>query len=212
MQDLHIKPNPKDLTSTPEITATRLAYTAAVDTRPSPSTSPSQPSTPPKPLRASQSSPHPPTASPLPPTPTEPGPTTLCYTHPYLLAALPDNTLVLHLVTSTSASLTLSPGIRLWGHTSGISDAEITSRGKAVSVSERGDEMRVWELEGGRGGGGGVGTGSGRSVEIRAGGKGEGGGEEWEERRGWVGFDDEMVIVLKEGKGGRESLMVYDFT
>ena len=35
---------------------------------------------------------------------------------------------------------------------------------------------------------------------------------QWDERRNWVGFDDEMVIVLKESKGGRESLMVYDFT
>ncbi|KAB5547127.1 F-box domain-containing protein [Coniochaeta sp. 2T2.1] len=201
MQDLHIKPNLTSPSSAPEITATKLAYTAAVD---SPSSS-SSVSTPPRPLRASLLSP---SSSPSPSVPaqTEPGPTTLCYTHPYLLAALPDNTLVLHLVTSTSSTLTLDPGIRLWGHTSGISDAEITSRGKAVSVSERGDEMRVWELEGGSR----PGVGSGRSVEIKAERKEE---EEdhWEERKNWVGFDDEMVIVLKE-RGGRESLLVYDFT
>ncbi|KAJ9160556.1 F-box only protein 15 [Coniochaeta hoffmannii] len=194
MQDLHIKPNPKDSASTREISATKLAYTAAVD---------SGTSAPPSLLSPSSS----PSSSPSPTA--EPGPTTLCYTHPYLLAALPDNTLVLHLVTSTSSALTLSPGIRLWGHTSGISDAEITSRGKAVSVSERGDEMRVWELEGG------ARPGSGRSVEIRAEG-GEAAEEEeedkWEERKNWVGFDDEMVIVLKEGRSGRESLLVYDFT
>lgn len=211
MQDLHIKPNPKEPASAPEITATKLAYTAAVDS--GISTPPlSQFTTPPRSLRASLLSLSSPSPSPSPGVgiPTEPGPTTLCYTHPYLLAALPDNTLVLHLVTSTSSTLTLSPGIRLWGHTSGISDAEITSRGKAVSVSERGDEMRVWELEGGSR------PGSGRSVEIRA---KEGAGEEveededkWEERKNWVGFDDEMVIVLKEGRGGRESLLVYDFT
>jgi hypothetical protein len=35
---------------------------------------------------------------------------------------------------------------------------------------------------------------------------------EWEDRRNWVGFDDEMVIVLKEARDGRKSLMVYDFT
>lgn len=138
-------------------------------------------------------------------------PTSLCYTHPYLLATLPDNTLLLHLCTSTSSTLKISPGIRLWGHTSGISDAEITARGKAVSVSSRGQEMRVWELEGRT-------TTSGwrsRSVEVRpgAGARGDGGAvDHWEERRNWVGFDDEMVIVLKEDKGGRESLLVYDFT
>ncbi len=135
----------------------------------------------------------------------EPGPTTLSYTHPYLLASLPDNTLVLWLCTSNASSLTISPGIRLWGHTSGISDAEITSRGKAVSVSKLGEEMRVWELEGRS-----TNRFGGMSVEIRP---DQLAGKEisWDERRNWVGFDDEMVIVLKE-KGGRESLMVYDFT
>lgn len=138
------------------------------------------------------------------------GPMALCYTHPYLLATLPDNTLILYLCTTDASSLTLSRGIRLWGHTSGIGDAEITSRGKAVSVSCRGDELRVWELEGRTGG---------RSVEIRAsGGSGDGSAQEtegegvWDDRRSWVGFDDEMVIVLKEAKSGRESLMVYDFS
>lgn len=153
------------------------------------------------------------------------GPTTLCYSHPYLLATLPDNTLILHLCTSTASALSISPGIRLWGHTSGISDAEITARGKAVSVSSRGDEMRVWELEGRPSGV------RSRSVEVRAAASpspvpassavaaaaGEGGDDgplvgDWEERRNWVGFDDEMVIVLKEARGGRESLLVYDFT
>lgn len=152
------------------------------------------------------------------------GPTTLCYSHPYLLATLPDNTLILHLCTSTASALSISPGIRLWGHTSGISDAEITARGKAVSVSSRGDEMRVWELEGRPSGV------RSRSVEVRAAASpspvpassavaaaGDGGDDgplvgDWEERRNWVGFDDEMVIVLKEARGGRESLLVYDFT
>ncbi|KAF5021085.1 hypothetical protein F66182_6874 [Fusarium sp. NRRL 66182] len=138
--------------------------------------------------------------------------TTLCYSHPYLLATLPDNTLVLYLCTSTATSLKLSPGIRLWGHTSGISDAEITPRGKAVSISMRGDEIRVWELEGRVGG---------SSIEVRpttrqptddADSSTPVPRAEWEDRRNWVGFDDEMVIVLKEARDGRESLMVYDFT
>ncbi|KAH6973197.1 hypothetical protein BKA56DRAFT_492821 [Ilyonectria sp. MPI-CAGE-AT-0026] len=148
---------------------------------------------------------------------TGPGLTTLCYSHPYLLATLPDNTLVLHLCTSTATSLSLSPGIRLWGHTSGISDAEITPRGKAVSISTRGDEIRVWELEGRVGG---------SSIEVRPRQPADDADDmqdtkaqtlgldlaEWEDRRNWVGFDDEMVIVLKEARDGRESLMVYDFT
>lgn len=139
------------------------------------------------------------------------GPTSLAYAHPYLLSALPDNTLVLHLVhgtasslrvvspgawplaasalavapraagpggkstTSTTAAVTLASagpqgaggrptsllapragpirdgsggqGLRLWGHTSGVSGAEVTSRGRAVSVSRLGGEVRVWELE-----------------------------------------------------------------
>jgi hypothetical protein len=137
---------------------------------------------------------------------------TLCYSHPYLLATLPDNTLVLYLCTSTTKSFSLSSGIRLWGHTSGISDAEITPRGKAVSISTRGDEIRVWELEGRVGG---------SSIEVRPTTRqpADGTGSpttvpraEWEDRRNWVGFDDEMVIVLKETRDGRESLMVYDFT
>lgn len=136
----------------------------------------------------------------------EGGPTTLCYTHPYLLATMPDNTLILHLCTSTASTLAISSGIRLWGHTSGISDAEITARGKAVSVSRRGEEMRVWELEGRPT------AERGRSVAIRASTSDDSAVYDWDERRNWVGFDDEMVIVLKEARGGRESLLVYDFT
>ncbi|KAH6630030.1 hypothetical protein B0J18DRAFT_443018 [Chaetomium sp. MPI-SDFR-AT-0129] len=242
LQDLHIHQPATGIQSTPEITSTRIAYTTPVETvgpsRPplSPPATPHRkphnnhsgsagwPSTP-SATTATSSSPIDLNAAAV-----EPGPTTLCYTHPYLLATLPDNTLVLHMCTSTASSLTIADGIRLWGHTSGISDAEITARGKAVSVSSRGEEMRVWELEGrsaasAAGAGGGVGGASSRSVEIRprqtreeekeGGGLGLGLGDparDWDERRNWVGFDDEMVIVLKERRGARESLMVYDFT
>lgn len=156
------------------------------------------------------------------------GPINLCYTHPYVLVTLPDNTLLLYVCTSTASSLTISPGRVLWGHTSGISDAEITARGKAVSVSSRGEEIRVWELEGQR---------RGKGIEVRPttssaaaqsadeddeegdeeqrgvweSARGELAGFDLDERRNWVGFDDEMVIVLKECRG-RESLLVYDFT
>lgn len=113
----------------------------------------------------------------------------------------------------------LTQGTKLWGHTSSVESAEITSRGKAVSVSTRGNELRVWSLEGGFSGSrrGGLRE---RSIQIRKAGKdGEGeetGGMEWGEsgmtRRHWVGFDDEVVIVLKEDAGGEQALVVYDFT
>ncbi|KAJ8069060.1 hypothetical protein OCU04_002731 [Sclerotinia nivalis] len=139
-------------------------------------------------------------------------PTTLSYAHPYILATHPDNTLSLYLCTSTHTSLTLSPPQKLFGHTSSISFASITSRGKAVSVSERGGELRVWELEPGmfkRGGGAGedrsVRVGEGRESRAVRGGVEEIGQKRNDGRRKgkdlekklWVGFDEEMVIVLK---------------
>ncbi|ROV98762.1 hypothetical protein VMCG_06722 [Cytospora schulzeri] len=226
IQDLHIMPS-QPANCAPSIT-TRLAYTTPITFSGLHSVTSSEalgrriPLSPPQVL---------PTSIPFnnafqPPLPINPeqrdreGPTTLCYSHPYLLATLPDNTLILHLCTSTSTTLSVSPGLRLWGHTSGISDAEITARGKAVSVSSRGEEMRVWELEGRSNGV------RSRSIEIRPKMGADLGTTEnekaaqgatkevvdWKERRNWVGFDDEMVIVLKEARGGRESLLVYDFT
>ncbi|KAI2619758.1 hypothetical protein GGS26DRAFT_584450 [Hypomontagnella submonticulosa] len=206
IQDLHLRPSTSSTKPTPDITATRLAYTIPV--RSNPSHIPSPPTSPSHHIQSSSLSHQ--RSEML------DGPINLCYTHPYLLATLPDNTLILYLCTSTASFLSISPGIRLWGHTSGISDAEITARGKAVSVSCRGEEIRVWELEG---------RAHGKSIEVRPNAKlvedGEGRVEDiaqknaaaiqWDDRRNWVGFDDEMVIVLKESKG-MESLMVYDFT
>lgn len=202
IQDLHLQASSSTSKSAVDI-STRLAYTIPI--RPAPSYTSSPPSSPPQswavPLSSTRfESPD--------------GPISLSYTHPYLLATLPDNTLLLFLCTSTASTLSISPGIRLWGHTSGISDADITARGKAVSVSCRGEEIRVWELEGRT---------EGRSIEVKPTAKavtddisGVATAEDqvlvsWDDRRNWVGFDDEMVIVLKESKG-RESLMVYDFT
>lgn len=194
IQELHISGAQARLKTQPEVSQSRLAYAPPTVTGRSPGTPTGSVSS-----DSDDSSEE-----------EEYGPMSLCYTHPYLLATLPDNTLILYLCTTDVTSLSLSRGIRLWGHTSGIGDAEITSRGKAVSVSCRGDELRVWELEGRSGG---------RSVEIRAS-SGEGGARDmrglgetvWDDKRSWVGFDDEMVIVLKEAKSGRESLMVYDFS
>lgn len=126
-------------------------------------------------------------------------PVSICYSHPYLLATLPDNTLLLHLCTSTVDSLSIDPGIRLWGHTSGVSDAVITPWGTAVSVTARGDEMRLWRVEGGRN----------SSVEVQP---REKRSTNLEDKRTWVAFDEERVIALKERPNGRESFMVYDFT
>ncbi|KAI0801646.1 hypothetical protein GGR55DRAFT_469788 [Xylaria sp. FL0064] len=209
VQELHICPVKSNLKACPDITTTQLAYTLPVNASSRNMISP--PSSPARQLRPDRTS-------------TEEqqevhdqleGPISLSYTHPYLLATLPDNTLILHLCTSGSSSLSISPGIRLWGHTSGISDAEITARGKAVSVSSRGEEIRLWELEGRT---------NGQSIEVRPTVKTTGNDAalssldpeplhtEWDDRRNWVGFDDEMVIVLKESREGRESLLVYDFT
>ncbi|KAI1434144.1 hypothetical protein GGR50DRAFT_440100 [Xylaria sp. CBS 124048] len=207
IQELHIRPIKSRSRSHPEITATQLAYTTAVNSR----SRRHRHFTPSSPVAQADSAIHPAEGE----EGQLDGPINLSYTHPYLLATLPDNTLILHLCTSGSSSLSISPGIRLWGHTSGISDAEITSRGKAVSVSTRGGEIRVWELEGRT---------NGQSIEVRPACKAMGDGDDaaafeqsfpehqLDDRRNWVGFDDEMVIVLKESNEGRESLLVYDFT
>ena len=154
-------------------------------------------------------------------------PVSLCYSHPYLLATMSDNTMMLHMCTSTATSLSISAGSRLFGHTSAISDAAITPWGKAVSVSSRGNDVRLWRLEGGL-------DGSSVALQPREQQRGEAdrqAGEEEEEeeappplpqtpydtsdledRRNWVGFDDERVVVLKQSPAGKGSFLVYDFT
>ncbi|KAH7360195.1 F-box domain-containing protein [Rhexocercosporidium sp. MPI-PUGE-AT-0058] len=167
-------------------------------------------------------------------------PTSLSYSHPYILATHPDNTLTLYLCTSTASTLSITSGTKLWGHTSSVSSAEITPRGKAVSVSTRGNELRVWELEGGFGSSS-CGLNAGLKKRGRLGVEksvvvkpsvskddrdfsdgevhrlrdfvAETYEDDLEGSRRWVGFDDEVVIVLKEsGRVGRQALMVYDFT
>ncbi|KAH0556418.1 hypothetical protein GP486_005663 [Trichoglossum hirsutum] len=166
-------------------------------------------------------------------------PTSLSYTHPYLLTSHPDNTLMFYLVTSTSENLSISRGTRLWGHTSSVSGVHVGGRGKAVSVSSYGEDLRVWELEGGVSS-----SNSGRrlaagekSVQVRPEKKAgiessgpdflsktisiRGGGltcalESWSGgatlTKGLVGFDDEKVVVLREREPGCRALAVYDFT
>ncbi|KAF1990134.1 hypothetical protein K402DRAFT_451702 [Aulographum hederae CBS 113979] len=156
-------------------------------------------------------------------------PTSISYNHPYLLVVHPDNTLALHMVRSTSSELFVSPGSRLWGHTSAVSSAHVSSKGKAVSVSKRGGELRIWDLEGGF-------TSSAAregfahrdlSVQVRLDKRGSetvqqvGSGlvyalsqksEELDVTKNWIGFDDENVIVLREKSQGSQALVVYDFS
>ncbi|RDW69175.1 WD domain protein [Aspergillus mulundensis] len=74
-------------------------------------------------------------------------PTSVSYSHPYLLTSHADNTLTVFLVVSTASRLFVKGARRLWGHTSSVSAAQVSDRGKAVSVSSHGDEVRIWELE-----------------------------------------------------------------
>ena len=153
-------------------------------------------------------------------------PSSLSYSHPYLLASLPDNTLMIYLVMSDADKLTITAGRRLWGHTSSVSGAEVSGRGKAVSVSTKGSEIRVWELED-------VITSSTNrkpSIRITPGKadwnvvaeaiakRGDGLGlalhdmqKELALTRSWVGFDDEQVVVLGE-RYERQIISCYDFT
>ncbi|KAF2033500.1 hypothetical protein EK21DRAFT_58705 [Setomelanomma holmii] len=161
-------------------------------------------------------------------------PTSMSYSHPYLLVAHPDNTLSLYLVKSTSSALSISSGNRLWGHTSAISGAHVGMRGKAVSVSRVGDELRVWDLEGG------IASSVNRrrsrngdmSVRVQPSKAVDGLGEPEDSpqhpsglrfaleqglddsavSRGWVGFDEQNVIVLRQKSEGTQALVVYDFT
>jgi hypothetical protein len=152
-----------------------------------------------------------------------PKPTSLSYSHPYLLASHADNTLTLFMVTSNREILKIGPGKTLWGHTEGVKDAVIGGRGKAVSLAERGGDIRVWELEAGK-----------RSHESQHGGikvrEARASAVDGQERflrdvnkhqvlegapehtGSWIGFDEEIVLVFREREKGDGRLVVYDFT
>ncbi len=165
-------------------------------------------------------------------------PTSLSYNHPYLLSSHPDNTLTLYMVTSNTEELSIGIGSRLWGHTSSVSGAHVGDRGKAVSVSAVGNELRVWELEGGMSSTttrrraaageasvrvcpevksatsetkaenvsmGHVGAGTGPVTD------GQQGFDEPAVTHGWVTFDEEKVVLLREKMVGSQALVVYDF-
>ncbi|KAI1931142.1 hypothetical protein LOZ65_001341 [Ophidiomyces ophidiicola] len=152
-------------------------------------------------------------------------PTSLSYAHPYLVAGHGDNTLTMHLVVSTTDGLTISPPRRLWGHTSCVSGVRVGERGKTVSVSSRGDDMRIWELEDlvsslwslrAR-------RSRERSIRVSVEPRPELLLCEVERRGGLtrreaaqmprlVGFDDEQVVVLREQGRGAPLLDCYDFS
>jgi hypothetical protein len=116
----------------------------------------------------------------------------------------------------------------------------VGGRGKAVSISKRGDELRVWELEGGFGSIAArkrlaVGdlsvrvqpeivridtsdaTQAGLDLVNRPSANHESTDtdsdpDELTLIRGWIAFDEENVVVLKEQSQGRQALVVYDFT
>jgi hypothetical protein len=129
-------------------------------------------------------------------------PTSVSYAHPYLLLSHMDNTLTLFLVSSTADRLEIGRPTRLWGHTSSVSVALVEGKGKAVSVSKEGGEVRVWELEGSVGRHRvypSVSIATGRASQNEA------------AVRSAVGFDDENLVLLRETAGGPPELVVYDF-
>ncbi|KAJ5317298.1 hypothetical protein PENANT_c034G11272 [Penicillium antarcticum] len=152
-------------------------------------------------------------------------PTSMSYSHPYLLTSHADNTLTMYLVVSTSDNLFVQGGRRLWGHTSSVSAVQVTNRGKAVSVSARGDEIRIWELEMA------ISTLGSRKyfkeengVQLSPENKQNGDSEAAPVHhhlgsvnhtqgllQGCVGFDEERVLLLRE-KTGTQLLGCYDFT
>ncbi|KAL8747558.1 MAG: hypothetical protein Q9190_000597 [Brigantiaea leucoxantha] len=148
-------------------------------------------------------------------------PTSLSYAHPYLLAAHADNTLMLYLVKSNGNDLSIGLGSRLWGHTSSVSGAYVGDRGKAVSVCKQGTELRIWELEGGRSANSTrryMAT-SGASVRLQPEQKSgqnqvfsQNGNDKPPASKGWVAFDDERIVTLREQHQGHQALVVYDFT
>ncbi len=165
-------------------------------------------------------------------------PTSLSYNHPYLLSSHPDNTLTLYMVTSNTEELSIGVGSRLWGHTSSVSGAHVGDRGKAVSVSAVGNELRVWELEGGmssnttrrRAAAGEASvrvcpevksaTSETKGENVSRGhvgavtgpvSNGQQGFDEPAVTHGWVTFDEEKVVLLREKMVGSQALVVYDF-
>ncbi|KAL2787836.1 hypothetical protein BJX66DRAFT_271168 [Aspergillus keveii] len=144
-------------------------------------------------------------------------PTSVSYSHPYLLTSHADNTLTVYLVVSNSGNLFVKGGRRLWGHTSSVSAVEVSDRGKAVSVSLHGDEVRIWELETLISSFGTHKTSQGEnSIKVETDRQSHSPDADpgllSEARRGCIGFDDERLLILCERDRGTQLLEFYDFT
>jgi len=155
-------------------------------------------------------------------------PTSISYSHPYLLTSHRDNTLTLYLVRSTDKEISIGQPRRLWGHTTGVARAGVAGRGRAVSVSQIGGEVRVWELESiaaavGKADAefqdGGV-VGVVESVRLENATPSRAGKQLYLDtvpRAGplavdWIGFDDEKVLVLTREYERDKNVTLYDFT
>jgi hypothetical protein len=111
----------------------------------------------------------------------------------------------------------------LWGHTAGVARAGVAGRGRAVSVSQVGGEVRVWELES-------IATktsaeekpcvGIVESVRLENASTAHVGKELFLDgiqsktpmSVDWVGFDEEKVLVVTRDQEREQNVTLYDFT
>ena len=156
-------------------------------------------------------------------------PTSISYSHPYLLTSHRDNTLTLYLARSSDKEITIGQPRRLWGHTTGVARAGVAGRGRAVSVSQVGGEVRVWELESiaaeiskadAQADSSAV-VGIVESVRVEnASVNSRAGNELYLDRMPsripstveWIGFDDEKVLVVTSDRERDKNVTLYDFT
>ncbi|KAL8853347.1 MAG: hypothetical protein Q9221_001823 [Calogaya cf. arnoldii] len=163
-------------------------------------------------------------------------PTSLSYTHPYLLAAYSDNTMTLYMVTSNARELVIGPGKPLCGHTSSVLGAHVGDRGKAVSVSAGGNDLRVWELEAGLSSNpprrravwaeasvmvrpenrtsdqpAEFFTGQNDQYQMTSSFAAAAAQDDAMTSKGWLSFDEEQVVLLGEKSQGSQALVVYNF-
>jgi hypothetical protein len=156
-------------------------------------------------------------------------PTSISYSHPYLLTSHRDNTLTLYLARSSEKEITIGQPRRLWGHTTGVARAGVAGRGRAVSVSQIGGEVRVWELESiaaavsrsdAQADNGAV-VGIVESVRVENASAAFRAGKELyldstptkaPSTVEWIGFDDEKVLVVTSDRERDKNVTLYDFT
>jgi hypothetical protein len=153
-------------------------------------------------------------------------PTSISYSHPYLLTSHKDNTLTLYLARSTDKEITIGNPRRLWGHTTGVARAGVAGRGRAVSVSQIGGEVRVWELESIAAAvakadidvADGAVVGIIESVRVEnASAPARVGKDLYRDTRiptavEWIGFDEEKVLVVTSDQERDKNVTLYDFT